>query len=100
MANDANSSEQAVDGTKRAASVKLGTESLKSSYCNVCTVNSTREEMVLNFGLNQDWDRSRKEMIVQLQHRVILSPHGAKRLHERITKLLLEYEARYGELKQ
>jgi hypothetical protein len=69
-----------------------------SSYCNVVSANGTREEVALTFGVNQDWDRSGREMDVRLLHRVIMSPHGAKRLHERLAKLIEEYESRHGVL--
>lgn len=79
-------------------SVHVNTDKLSSSYCNVCMVNSTREEVVLSFGVNQDWDRNAAQMEVALLKRIILSPHGAKRLHQRLAHVLAEYEKRYGEL--
>jgi hypothetical protein len=78
--------------------VKLDMSQLKSSYCNVANVTSTREEVVLNFGINQNWDLAQKAMDVELLHRVILSPFAAKRLNNMLTKLLQEYESRYGAL--
>jgi hypothetical protein len=78
--------------------VKLDMSQLKSSYCNVANVTSTREEVVLNFGINQNWDLGQKAMDVELLHRVILSPFAAKRLNNMMTKLLQEYESRYGAL--
>lgn len=78
--------------------VKIDTSKLKSSYCNISNVTSTREEVVINFGVNQNWDLGQKEIDVDLLYRVILSPHGAKRLSQSLTKLLGEYEARYGAL--
>src|SRR5690606_34054743 len=81
--------------------LKFRTENLKSSYCNMCNATGTREEVVLNFGLNQNWDQptARPEVLeVDLQHRVVLSPFAAKRLSEALGKLVAEYEARYGEL--
>lgn len=79
--------------------VKIDTSQLKSSYCNICNVTSTREEVVLNFGINQNWDLAQKEMDIELLHRVILSPFAAKRLQTMLGKLIGEYESRYGELK-
>lgn len=78
--------------------VKWNTDQLKSSYCNVCNANSTREEVVLNFGLNTAWDRVQTEMEIDLAHRIILSPHAAKRLNDVLTTLLNEYQERYGKL--
>ena len=79
--------------------VKVDTSNLKSSYCNVCNATSTREEVVLNFGINQNWDLGPQSMEIQLAHRIILSPFAAKRLADMLTGLIKEYEARHGELK-
>ena len=89
----------AATGDKKAQQqVKLDMSQLKSSYCNVANVTSTREEVVLNFGINQNWDLGQKAMDVELLHRVILSPFAAKRLSNMLTKLLQDYEGRYGAL--
>ena len=80
------------------ANVKLDTSQLKSSYCNVCNATSTREEVVLNFGLNQTWDLQNGDFAVALHHRIILSPHAAKRLHTILSDLLEQHEKRHGAL--
>jgi Protein of unknown function (DUF3467) len=74
---------------------KVGTATLKTSYCNVCTANTTREEVVLNFGINQNWDRPESPE-VSLEHRIILSPFLAKRLSQLLNKVVEEYETRHG----
>ena len=79
--------------------VRIDTSALKSSYCNVCNGTSTREEVVLTFGVNHDWDLAPQMREIHLHHRIILSPYAAKRLQELITKLVQEHEARYGALK-
>ena len=79
--------------------VRWNTADVKSSYCNVANATSTREEVVINFGVNQNWDRSQAEFEIELLHRIILSPFAAKRLQELLSKLISEYEARHGELK-
>ena len=86
-------------GTPDQARVRWATSQLKSSYCNVANATSTREEVVLNFGVNQNWDRMQQEFEIELQHRIILSPFAAKRLSDLLGKLIKEYETRYGELK-
>ena len=61
MANDR--SEGAAAGAQPAATqqtIRWDDSSLKSSYANVCNVSSTREEIVLIFGINQTWERGRK----------------------------------------
>jgi hypothetical protein len=79
--------------------VRIDTSPLKSSYCNVCNGTSTREEVILTFGVNQDWDLAPQMREIHLHHRIILSPYAAKRLQELITKLVQEHEDRYGALK-
>jgi hypothetical protein len=97
MADEATKPAETAD-KKAQPQVKLDMGQLKSSYCNVANVTSTREEVVLNFGINQNWDLGQKAMDVELLHRVILSPFAAKRLSGMLTKLLQEYETRYGPL--
>lgn len=79
--------------------VKFNLDQLKSSYVNFANANSTREEVVLNFGLNTTWDRASQEVEIELGHRLVMSPFAAKRLAELLKKLIAEYESRYGELK-
>src|SRR5262245_38723467 len=82
------------------AKVRWSTQSLKSSYANFCNATSTREEVVLNFGVSHNWERTPQDMEIELSHRIVLSPFAAKRLSGILAKLIGEYENRYGELKQ
>jgi len=79
--------------------MRLMTADLKSTYCNVCSATSTREEVVLNFGTNHNWDRPERDLEIELHHRIVLSPFAAKRLKDLMTKLIEEHETRYGELR-
>ena len=72
--------------------------SLRSSYANVCNVSSTREEVVLVFGVNQAWQGTENEVRVQLTDRVILSPFAAKRLQLLLQNVMGQYEQRFGSL--
>ncbi len=78
--------------------VKWDDSNMKSSYANVCNVMSTREEVVLLFGINQAWHAGQKEVTVQLTDRIILSPFAAKRLSLLLTNLVREHESRFGQL--
>ena len=71
---------------------------MKSSYANVCNVASTREEVVLLFGLNQAWHGGKREVTVQLTDRIILTPFAAKRLSLLLNNLIREHESRFGTL--
>jgi len=80
--------------------VRWKSDALKSSYANFCNATSTREEVVLNFGVNHNWERTPQDMEIELEHRIVLSPFAAKRLTQLLSKLIAQYEAQYGELKQ
>jgi hypothetical protein len=71
---------------------------MKSAYANVCNVSSTREEVVLLFGVNQAWNRGQKELTIQLTDRIIVSPFAAKRLSMLLGAVVKEYENRFGAL--
>ncbi len=86
--------------TPRQPRIKFDTAGMKSSYCNVVNATSTREEVVLNFGLNDNWEMASGEVDVQLLHRIIISPFTAERLRDLLTKLLTERAARFGNLNQ
>jgi hypothetical protein len=86
-------------GEVAAPRVKWNVADLKSSYVNFANANSTKEEVVLNFGMNNAWDRVSPEVEIELAHRIVMSPFAAKRLAELLGKLISEYEGRYGELK-
>ena len=94
--NENEAKEQDATQTK----VRWDTSNLSSAYANVCAVNSTREEVVLNFGINKAWEHSATEMKIELTSRIILSPFAAQRLQTMLGQLLKEYENRYGKLQQ
>jgi hypothetical protein len=82
------------EGTK----LKWDDTNMKSSYANVCNVTSTREEVVMLFGVNQAWNRGQKEVTIQLTDRIIISPYAAKRMSMLLQGVVTEYEKRFGTL--
>ena len=86
--------ETTVEGTK----IKWDDSNMKSAYANVCNVSSTREEVVLLFGVNQAWNRGQKEVVIQLTDRIIISPFAAKRVSMLLGSVVKEYEGRFGTL--
>ena len=78
--------------------VKWDDTNMKSSYANVCNVMSTREEVVMMFGVNQAWHAGQKEVTVQLTDRIILSPHAAKRVSLLLTNIVKQHEERFGQI--
>ena len=83
-----------VEGTK----LKWDDSKMTSSYANVCNVTSTREEVVMLFGVNQAWNRGQKEVTIQLTDRIIVSPYAAKRMSMLLQSVVTEYEKRFGTL--
>ena len=82
--------------------LKFDISKLTSSYANFCNANSTREEVVLNFGVNKSWERGPQQngLDIELNHRIVLSPFAAKRLSALLQQLMKEYETRYGALSE
>jgi hypothetical protein len=78
--------------------IKWDDSNMKSAYANVCNVTSTREEVVMLFGINQAWNRGQKEVTIQLTDRIIVSPFAAKRLAMLLEGVVKEYEKRFGTL--
>jgi len=85
-------------GDASSLQIKWDDSLMKSSYANVCNVTSTREEVVLLFGMNQAWNRGQKEVTIQLTDRIVISPYAAKRLSVLLSSVVKEYESRFGTL--
>jgi hypothetical protein len=76
--------------------VKFDDTGITNAYANVCNVSSSREEVVLVFGMNNAWEREATEVRVKLNSRVILSPFAAKRLALLLNSVVQQYETRFG----
>jgi hypothetical protein len=94
------SANQATRAAATSPTIKWDDSNLKSSYANVCNVSTTREEVVLIFGINNAWERGQKEVHVQLTDRLILSPFAAKRLATLLNNVMADYEKRFGTMSE
>ena len=73
---------------------------MATHFANVVNIQSTLEQVDLFFGTNQTWNvPSDRRVQVELNNRIILRPHAAKRLWLALGGVLEGYEARHGELK-
>ena len=81
-----------------AMQLKWDDSNMKSSYANVCNAMSTREEVVLMFGVNQAWHGGQKEVTIHLTDRIVVSPYAAKRLSMLLQGVVTDYEKRFGTL--
>ncbi|NOS81525.1 MAG: DUF3467 domain-containing protein [Nitrospira sp.] len=79
--------------------IQFDVSKLQNFYANVCNVSSTREEVVLAFGVNNGWERAQANQPVQLTSRIVLNPYAAKRLAGVLNRVLAEYESKFGSLK-
>lgn len=71
-------------------------EALRSSYANVVNVIGGREELALLFGQSRNWKPEEAEVIVDLNHKMVLSPMSAKRLAFLLGNALTTYEKTFG----
>jgi hypothetical protein len=85
---------QQIGGTT--PTVRWDDSQMRTAYANACNVVSTREEVVLFFGINQGMRGGVGEIVVELGNRIMLNPHAAKRLNLLLTNVLREHEARFG----
>ena len=98
MSNDRGGEMSGTTVNPNTPKVKWDDANMKSSYANVCNVASTREEVVLLFGMHQAWQSGQKEVTVQLSDRIVLSPFAAKRMLALLANVVKEYENRFGAL--
>lgn len=72
------------------------TSGLTSSYCNVASASAAGEAVVLNLGLSERDGGPRAEIKTELQHRIALSPLTAKNLHQLLSRVIGEHDAKFG----
>jgi hypothetical protein len=72
---------------------------MNSFFSNVVNAQMTREEFHLFFGTNQTWNaQDSEELVVDLAARIVLTPHGAKRLQILLQGRIDEYERTNGKI--
>jgi hypothetical protein len=84
--------------TPQQMKVRWDNANMHSAYANVCNVSGTREEIVLFFGMNQNFNAGQNEMTIQLSDRIVMSPFVAKRLAALLNNVVKDYETKYGPL--
>lgn len=79
-------------------SVRWDESKMTTSYANACNVISSQEEVAFFFGLNQGARDGEDQITVELDKRIILTPHAAKRFHLILTDVLDQHETRFGKI--
>jgi hypothetical protein len=72
--------------------IQWNDSNMLSTYSNVCNVASTREEIMLLFGMNQVWNNKQEDVVVELTNRIIMTPMAAKRLLVLLSRTLSDHE--------
>jgi hypothetical protein len=70
---------------------------MQESRADVANVTTTREEVVLVFGV-QPAAAGGPQAPVELTDRIVLSPYAARRLAQLLEDTLRDYESRFGKL--
>ena len=105
VADQKEKSEPVKDSTKsneflNSLTLKWDDSKMQTTYANVVNASSTREEVSIFFGTNQSWNVSEdRELAIQLTDRMVLNPYAAKRLLVLLSRIVKEYENRFGTLK-
>jgi len=71
-------------------------EALRASYANIANVIGGREEISVLLGQTRNWKPEQEEIIVDLNHKITLTPQTAKRLAFLLGGALRSYEQAYG----
>lgn len=69
-----------------------------SRYANVFQLSADRQEIVLGFGTKPGRSAESGEVTIEVTDRVVLSPSTARRLVERLSHAVRDYEWRHGSL--
>jgi hypothetical protein len=83
--------------------VRLGVDerNMKTSYANAFRTHGTAEEVMLDFGINimnPGAQAQQPEVILQLNDRIIMNYHSAKRLAITLSQMIRRHEEQFGEL--
>ena len=100
-ANDKVVSSEAQQGGQQQVRLRLDERNLQTSYSNAFRTNGTAEEVVLDFGLNlltPQNGQEQPEIVFQINQRVIMNYHSAKRLALTLGQLIRRHEEQFGEL--
>ncbi len=100
MSENENAASTEIAAEDPRAAIEWDDSNMATNFANVVNLQSTQEQVDLFFGTNQTWNIGNTRRVkVELNNRVIMSPHAAKRLWLTLGGVIQEYEGRHGELK-
>ncbi len=78
--------------------IKWDDSNVRTSYANICNIVSSREEVILMFGMNQRVDVENNELIIEISDRLVLNPYAAKRVAQSLSNVIEQYEQKFSEI--
>lgn len=87
--------EQAGQNRTGRSKTRLILENMNCDYANFFNISAIKEEVVLSFGVDRNWEHAPQIHDVELNARIILNPLAAKRLSSVLNQLVQEYEKRF-----
>jgi hypothetical protein len=84
--------EQSEQETQKVA-MNLRYDKLDAQFASQFIVNSTREEIIVNFSPGPLVDPGSKQQLLPINLRVAMTPQGAARLAKTLTKVLRDMQA-------
>jgi Protein of unknown function (DUF3467) len=85
--------------TSTRPTIRWDDTNVRTSYANICNIVSSREEVILMFGMNQRMDMETNELIIELSDRLVLNPYAAKRVAQSLNNVIEQYEEKFSEIK-
>jgi hypothetical protein len=96
MGNKSLMPEPATQSAPGETSPAIDTDTLKTTYANVCRIAQTPNEVIVDFGLNPNFFGNILPEPLKLESRVIMTHDAAKRLLLHLANAIQSYEAKYG----
>lgn len=79
----------------RRKKIHYDSANISNSYANFFQISAIKEEVILTFGVDLNWEHSPQIHEVELDSRIILNPLAAKRVSLMLSRFVQEYEKRF-----
>lgn len=81
---------------QRRGTLNLRYSEAQASYANIAVLTATREEVIMNFGINAAPPTPDRQVNVEITNRIIMSYPSAKRLAITLGNVVQRYESAHG----
>lgn len=100
MAENNDQTVQATTEDQQQIRLRIDQSKMNTSYTNGFQTNTTAEEVMLSFGLNQavPGAEGKPELVMQVSDRIVMNYFTAKRLAIALSQAVRRHEEQFGEL--